>query len=87
MEKQIGASFGPAYREFIARHNGARPEYDICTVAPDNSCGIDLFLDIAAISERMDILADDVVSARFFPFAEGESSNYFMMRRDGTPGV
>ncbi|AZV39642.1 SMI1/KNR4 family protein [Komagataeibacter xylinus] len=87
VEKRIGASFDPAYREFIAHHNGARPDYNTCTVAPDNSCGIDQFLDIADIAGRMLLLADDVVSALFFPFAEGESSNCFMMRKDGTPGV
>ncbi|RBM06547.1 SMI1/KNR4 family protein [Novacetimonas cocois] len=87
VEKNIGAKFTPEYKYFIENHNGSRPEYNICKVSNNCSCGVDRFIDIDNIQKSIETLQDREVSNDFFPFADGESSNYFMMKKNGEPDV
>ena len=68
------------YREFVLKHDGATPEPNIFSVAPDNNCGINKFIPLfETVNSRESV---DHVSCQFLPIAWAEGGNYVCLDLD-----
>lgn len=77
VQRKVGAPLSTDFIEFLARHDGAKPENNIFKVGPNNHGGINDFIPVRKIPSEMSRIEN--LPAKSFPFAWAEGGNYVFL--------
>jgi cell wall assembly regulator SMI1 len=73
LERDLGFSLPAAYRNFLLRHNGARPADNTFAVGENNASGVNHFIPCDQIAKERQYI--DHVSPKVIPIARDDCGN------------
>ncbi|MFT8472263.1 SMI1/KNR4 family protein [Acetobacter persici] len=86
-ERVLQAHFTEEFKAFILEHNGCSVERNIIRISENEDNALRYFLDVKDIPACLSSLQDDYTQKHYFPFAEGECGAFFLMKKQGDPGI
>jgi len=85
LEVALGVSLSSSFRDFLATHDGAKPEANVFRISANNSSGIQRFIPVREIRQERSYIED--IPQRAYPVAWDGSGNYIFIDEDKSGAV